>query len=124
MRFLTEAWIDAMNAAAADVEVPADLSVVVGQEVSGTPDGDVAYCFEVRDGAVRLTPGSTEHADIAVLQDYATAVAIARGELPAQQAVAEGRLKLRGDMGALVRNGPALAAISDVFRSVRDRTDW
>ena len=124
MRFLTEEWLDAMNAAASGVEVPADVAVVVGQEVSGTPHGDVAYCFAVDDGALRLTWGSTEGADITVLQDYDTAVALARGELPAQQAVAEGRLKLRGDMGALVRNGPVLAAISDVFRSVRERTDW
>ena len=124
MRFLSEEWVEAMNEAAAGAEVPADAAIVVGQQVSGTPVGDVSYRFAVGDGALRLTWGTTEGADITLLQDYATAVALARGELAAQQAVAEGRLKLRGDVGALVRNGPSLAAVAGVFRAVRDRTDW
>ena len=124
MRFLTEEWLDAMNEAAAGVAAPDDVTFAVGQEVAGTPSGDVAYRMDVAGGALRLTWGTTDGADITLLQDYPTAVALARGELAAQQAVAEGRLKLRGDVGALLRNGPSLAAVADVFRAVRDRTDW
>ena len=49
---------------------------------------------------------------------------MARGELTAQQAVAEGRLKLSGAVDVLVDRGPALAALSDALASVRDATTY
>jgi putative sterol carrier protein len=123
-RFLTAEWLEAMQRLADKAEVPDDAAIVVAHEVTGTPDGDVRFRFAAGSGRLSLTWDATDGADITLLEDYATAVAIARGELPAQQAVAEGRLKLRGDVGALVRNGPAMAALGDLFRDVRDSTTY
>lgn len=123
-RFLTPTWLEEMQQAANKADVPVDVSIVVGHEITGTPDGDVAFRFAAADGRLTLTWGTTEDAEITLIEDYATAVAVATGDLPAQQAVAEGRLKLRGDVGALVRNGPAMAALGDLFRAVRASTTY
>ena len=123
-RFLTAEWLDALQRVALKTEAPVDADIVVGHEVSATPDGDVSFRFAAGEGRLELTWGTTEGAQITLLEDYPTAVAIATGELPAQQAVAEGRLKLRGDVGALVRNGPAMAALGDLFRAVRRTTTY
>jgi putative sterol carrier protein len=123
-RFLTAEWLDDMQRAADKAAVPVDAAIVVGHEVSGTPDGDVSFRFTAADGRLTLTWATVEDAELTLIEDYETAVAIARGELPAQQAVAEGRLKLRGDVGALVRNGPAMAALGDLFRAVRETTTY
>lgn len=123
-RFLSQEWIDDITAAAAGVELPAEASIVVGQLVTDAPDGDVSYRFGFTDGHLDVKLAPVDDADIVLIQDYATAVAIARGELAAQEAVADGRLKLRGDVGALVRNGPAVAATAAIFARVRDRTTF
>ncbi len=119
VRFLSPQWVDAMNAAAADATVDPDVRVSVGQAVD-----DVSYRVDVADGKVAFVHGTTDGADLTLVQDRATAVAIARGELPAQQAVADGRLCLRGDVRALVANAPALAAVADAFARVRDDTEF
>lgn len=123
-RFLTPEWLDELQRAADKAEAVPDADIVVAHEVTDTPDGDVCFRFAAVDGRLTLTWGTTADAHITLLEDYATAVTVARGELPAQQAVAEGRLKLRGDVGALVRNGAALAALGDLFRAVRDSTTY
>jgi hypothetical protein len=52
------------------------------------------------------------------------AAALSRGDLNAQQALEAGRLKLRGDIGHLAREGKALVALGDVFAAVRGGTSY
>jgi putative sterol carrier protein len=123
-RFLTQEWLEELQRQAEHVALPDDAAIVVAHEVSDTPAGDVAFVFAAGDGRITLTWGTTDDAQITLLEDYATAVAVATGALPAQQAVADGRLKLRGDVGALVRNAPAMTALGDLFRAVRASTEF
>jgi putative sterol carrier protein len=83
----------------------------------------VVYVVRVEGGGVRAELGDAA-ADVTFFEDYETAAAIARGELAPQQAVMSGRLKVSGDVSALVRNASALRAVEDAFAAARATTSY
>jgi putative sterol carrier protein len=122
-RFLTPEWIAALDAAAREAAVPADVRLTIQQIV--TDDGpDVRYHLVLADGRLRVHPGEAPSADVTLVQTWEVAAALSRGELNAQQALEAGRLKLRGDLGHLAREGRALVAMEDVFAAVRAATSY
>jgi putative sterol carrier protein len=121
---LSPEWIDALGAAAADAEAPDGIDLVVQQIVLDADRGEVAYAVRVTDGTVSVQPGRVDDADITFTQDRATATAIARGELSAQSAFLEGRLKVGGDLSAALAAARVLSGLGDVFASPRAATAW
>ena len=118
--FLTDRWLDELGAAAREAELPPELRLVVQQVIPDGPDGvEVAYAVEVAGGTMSVRRGRVDHADVTFTQDLATARAIHRGELSAQAAFMEGRLRLGGDLRAVIERAGDLAAIDDVFATVR-----
>jgi putative sterol carrier protein len=118
--FLTDAWLDDLDAAARVAELPTEAPLVLQQVVTDGPDGhEVAYALVVRDGRVHVERGRADDPDLVFTQDRATAEAIHRGELSAQAAFMQGRLRLGGDLRAVVDRAGELAAVLDVFASVR-----
>jgi putative sterol carrier protein len=57
-------------------------------------------------------------------QDWQTAVAVATGELNAQEAFVGGRIRLFGDQQKLLDAQPVFGALDTVFATVRDRTTY
>ncbi len=127
-RFLSPEWIDEASAAAASspelTEAAAGVHLVVQQMVTGGPDGDVAYVVSIDDGRVSLRAGEDDAAEVTFTLDWDTAVAMATGSFGAQDAFTTGRLRLGGDVGGLLRHGPALAGLDTVFARVRERTTY
>lgn len=131
-RYLSESWFDEVNeaagASASLKEATAGARLVIQQIVTGGPDGDVRYWLRIEDGAVEGRLGDAEaagvEADATFTQSYATAVAVSRGELRAEDAFLAGRIQLRGDLGVLVRHQPALASLADAFTDLRYRTEY
>jgi hypothetical protein len=118
--FLTDGWLDELDGAARGATVDPALRVRVQQVVPDGPDGrEVAYVVQVADGAVTIHPGRHDDVDITFTQDLATARAIHGGELSAQAAFMQGRLRLGGDLRAVIERSAALAAIDDVFAGAR-----
>jgi predicted lipid carrier protein YhbT len=118
--FLTDEWFHDLDAAARSSIVDGDLRLVIQQVVTGGPDaGDVAYVVEIADGAITVRRGRSDRADVTFTQDRPTAEAIHRGELSAQTAFIEGRLRLGGDLRAVIDRAGALAAIDDVSTAAR-----
>jgi len=119
-RFLTPEWIAALDAAAREAAVPAGIRLTIQQVViDDGGGGDVRYHLVLDRGGLRVHPGEAPAADVTLVQTREVAVALSRGELNAQQALEAGRLKLRGDIGHLAREGRALVAMEDVFAAVR-----
>ena len=126
VRFLSPEWIAALDAAAREATVPAGVQLTIQQVVTddGGGDGDVSYHLVLDDGRLQVLPGLAAAADVTLVQTREVAAALSRGELNAQQALEAGRLKLRGDIGHLGREGRALSAMEDVFAAVRAATSY
>ena len=86
--------------------------------VTGSPEGDIDYRFTIKDGAATIARGAGEGADVTVTNTYETAVGISTGELNTQMAFMTGKLKVAGNMAALMRHQGVInqfaAALSDL----------
>ncbi len=125
-RFLSPEWLAELGAAAdGEGRRPTSdgVDLTVRQVVRGGPEGDVTYRVRLTDGTATVTPGDG-NADLEVVQDYATAVAISKGELTPAAAFAAGRLKLGGRVGLLVRHGGVADGLGDLFASLRAGTSY
>jgi len=122
--FLSLEWIAALDEAAREAVVPAGVRLTIQQIVTGNGGEDVRYHLVLDEGRLRVVPGEAEAADVTLIQTREVAAALSRGELNAQQALEAGRLKLRGDIGHLAREGKALGAMEDVFAAVRADTAY
>ena len=107
------------------------IDLTVRQVVNGGPEGDVTYALRLADGTVTVIAGdghpdadADADADLEVVQDYATAADISRGDLTPSAAFAAGRLKLGGNVGVLVRHGDVAAGLDDLFGSLRAETTY
>lgn len=118
--FLTDEWIDGLHEAAASAVIASDVRLVIQQVVAADPEGsEVAYVVEADHGRLSVRRGRVEHPDVTFTQDRATALAIHRGEVSAQTAFMDGRLRLGGDLRSAIEGAGALATIQDVFAAGR-----
>ena len=128
VRYLSLAWIREMAAAVKANDALGALaevqSIGVTQKVTDTPDGDVVYHLQVGAGDVAFGAGAADPEDVSMEQSYDTAVAVATGELNAQEAFITGRILLFGDRERLMGAQDVFAALDSVFRQVRERTDY
>jgi len=119
-RFLSPAWIAAFNEAVGGVEVPepgpdAGIGTRSGsyawcQVVSGVPDDpaeDVAVTLRVHDGHLTMEPGAATDAAVTIRLGWDDARALSLGELAPTEAIASGRVRVRGDL-AVLNAGQAL----------------
>jgi putative sterol carrier protein len=124
-RYLSPEWLAELQAAASGTvpDLTGRADVVVQHEIGG-PGGDVIFHVVIGDQGVTVLPGPADGATVTFTEDAATAAAITRGELSAQAAYMSGQLRVRGDVSALAANGAVLAALDDVFASVRATTTY
>lgn len=131
IRFLSAEWIDAVDAAVDGAGIdppegdpPVDGSaLVLQQHVSGgSSGGPISYHIVVGTDGVRVRPGVVDEPTVSFSQDYATAAAISQGQQSAQAAFMAGRLRLGGDVAALLAHHELLSRLTDAFADVRART--
>jgi hypothetical protein len=128
-RYLSPEWVesfdsalrtldlsDAVAAAGAGSLAAADGTFSVVQVVTGVPDdvaagGDVHLVLTVDGGRARLglDPSKAEAGTATIVLGYAEALAMAQGNLDPADALAAGRVRVRGDLAALVAGQDVLA---------------
>ena len=128
VRYLSLQWITELAREVAESEqlsrLAANHSIGVTQVVSGGPEGTVTYHLAVGDGQARFGAGPADPEDVRMEQDWDTAVAVATGELNAQEAFIGGRIRLTGNQQLLLESQPVFGALDAVFTTVRERTDY
>jgi hypothetical protein len=128
IRYLSLDWISALSdeVAANDHlrEIAVSHRIGVTQVVTNGPEGDITYHLRVGDGEATFGAGPAEPEDVKMQQDWDTAVAVATGELNAQEAFIGGKILLFGDQQRLLDSQPVFGALDAVFASVRERTSY
>jgi hypothetical protein len=131
--YLSPAWVLAFNAALAGLDLrhaiteagagsltAAQGTFAVAQVVTdapampGAPEGVVRTVLAVDDGRVTLTSDPDERlpSNVTIVVAYTDALAIARGELDPADALAAGRVRVRGELSVLMAGQSVLNAAS------------
>lgn len=111
--FLGPDWVAALDAAvreAADLADAADPPVVIEQRVV-IDDGEVAYHLVLGPGPARVRAGRAAAADLTMITTVDAARRIHAGTANAQQCLADGTLRLRGNPDVLTRRAAALSRV-------------
>ncbi len=103
--------MEAFGAACAAGGARAPRSLVLQQELT---DSGTAWHLVVGPEGIDVVYGRHPAPDIALSEDTATARAVGRGELSAQQAFMDGRLRVRGAVGRLSEVAAVLATLPPV----------
>ena len=133
-RFLSAQWVEAFNQTLAGVKVapPAetaglatrDGSFSMAQVVSAGPGGEVGTTLRVEGGRVTMEAGEAPDAAVTVRLSWDDAVALATGALSPAEAIAAGRVRVRGDLSVLAEAGAVLLAVQPQLGPLHDRTEY
>jgi len=128
IRYLSLDWINALSDEVASSDqlraLAAHHQINVTQVVTNGPEGDITYHLQVNDGEASFGAGAADPEDVRMQQEWSTAVAVATGELNAQEAFISGQILLFGDQQKLLESQPVFGALDTVFASVRERTTY
>lgn len=125
IRFLSAEWLsEAGHALEASDPLPRDVEMVIQQRVHNTPDGNTDYAMILSGRSITLEVGLVDDPTVTFSQDWATAVAIARGEISAQAAFMTGKVSLGGNTSILVAEHDLLVDVDDLLADLRTRTTF
>lgn len=119
--YLSEEWIQEADAAlrASGLCTPDGERFAVEQRV-----GEVVYHMVFDGDGASVHSGPADDPAVVIHQRWATAAAIAQGEMSAEEAVLNGQIAIEGDPLSLMAHHRMLANAEDVFADVRTRTVW
>jgi SCP-2 sterol transfer family len=124
-RFLSDEWFDQAGALGTEAaSLLPEATVVLQHTVSGSPAGDVCYHLRLAEHAAEIVRGPSSHPDVTFAEDYATAAAVASGEVSAPAALLAGRIRVGGDMAALVAHQSIISGNDPLSAAVREATTY
>ncbi len=128
VRYLSLDWIDELSRAVAADERLRELAgsheIGLTQVVGDGPEGDVTYHLQVGDGEARFGSGVADPEHVRMEQSWDTAVAVASGDLNAQEAFVNGHIRLYGDQQRLLESQAIFGALDTVLTELRERTEY
>jgi putative sterol carrier protein len=102
-KYLTQEWLDLQRELAADFPERPGASAHMQYVITGAPDGDVKYYAVIDNGhMVENSMGEDPEAEFTLAITYDDSLKIAKGELDANAAFMQGKVKVTGNMGKLM----------------------
>ena len=121
VQFLSSGWTEELEKrlnASETFRAAASAANVTIQNVIETPDGAKRYWMRFEGGSVELEAGDADKADATIEQDYATAVALAKGELNPVSAFMTGKIRINGSMMLLMQLQGALSELAKEMQEI------
>ena len=102
-KWLTQEWLDENTRLAVDQPERPGASARLQYRITDGPDGEVDYYWVVVDGKlVENRLGVLADAEVTLIETYEDAKAMQLGELDANTAFMQGRIKVEGDVAKLM----------------------
>jgi putative sterol carrier protein len=102
-KFLTQEWLDEAKKLAESQPERPGATARMQYVVTGGPEGDVKYYWILENGKLLESKlGELPDAEVTLTESYDDAVKIQKGELDANAAFMQGRIKVTGNMGKLL----------------------
>ncbi|HZD66476.1 MAG TPA: SCP2 sterol-binding domain-containing protein [Acidimicrobiales bacterium] len=102
-KWLTQEWLDETRRMAESQPERPGASARMQYVVTGGPEGDVKYYWLLENGKlVDSRLGELPDAEVTLTQSWEDAMRIQKGELDANAAFMQGRVKVTGNMGKLM----------------------
>lgn len=106
-KYLSQEWMDHSFELAQSQPERLGATAVLQYVVTGGPDGDVKYYWKLENGKIMESKlGDLSDAEIKMTLSYGDSVAIQKGELDANNAFMQGRMKVEGNMAKLMQLMP------------------
>lgn len=102
-KWLSQEWLDEGKALSESQPERPGASARMQYVITGGPDGDVRYYWVLENGKLLESMlGDLEDAEVTLTQTYEDAKRIQKGELDANAAFMQGRVKVTGNMAKLM----------------------
>ncbi len=102
-KYLTQEWLDLQKDLSESFPAKPGATARMQYVVAGAPGGDVKYYSVIEDGkVVENQMGEDPQAEFTLTTGYDDSVHIAKGELDANAAFMQGKVKVTGNMGKLM----------------------
>ena len=126
-KYLSQQWMDEGRKLAEDQPVRPGATAKMQYVVTGGPEGDVKYFQVIENGKMLDSQlGEDPDAEFTLTLSYDDSVAVQKGELDANAAFMQGRMKVTGNMGKLMSlmpltQSPEYKAINE---KIKDQTEF
>lgn len=125
-KWLTQEWFDEQTKLAEDQPERPGATARMQYVITGGPDGDVRFYWILEDGKlIENKLGTLDDPELTLTQSYEDAKKIQTGELDAQAAFMQGRIKAEGNMAKLlalmpITNSPEYRALQERIREITE----
>ncbi len=126
-KYLSKEWLEEQRQLAADQPERPGASARMQYIVTGAPDGDIEYYWVLEDGKLLESDlGKLTDAEVTLTQTWDDSVAIQKGDLDANTAFMQGKVKVTGNMAKVMSMLPLTSSpeYTDLQEKIRVVTEY